>query len=300
MRELYGQSKEPLVLLHGGAGGQDPKSPDALLQASSTLRCIAQTACLLLASGKSPQDVVLSCLEALERDENFNAGKGAALQADGQARLTAALMNGALGTFSGVIGATHLMHPSRLAMHLQTQKARVLTAPGTELLARHLGLPVEAPLSRPRVEQWQKQFLAGETFCDTVGALVRTASGELFAGTSTGGRGYEFPGRVSDSATVAGTYASRFAAVSATGIGEEIVDDALAARLETRRRDGASLEVASRRCLAEATTRGRMYGWIAVDCDGAWGIAHTTPAMSFAVYGTSHGEIASSGREATA
>ena len=51
----------------------------------------------------------------------------------------------------------------------------------------------------------------------------------LAAGTSTGGRGFEYPG-VTDSATVAGNYASRFAAISATGIGEEIVDDALAAR----------------------------------------------------------------------
>jgi L-asparaginase len=188
----------------------------------------------------------------------------------------------------------HLVHPSALAKHLQTQSARVLTSPGTELLARELGLPVSTPLTKERIEKWQKKFLDQVESCDTVGALVRTASGALFAGTSTGGRGYEFPGRVSDSATVAGTYASRFAAISATGVGEEIVDDALAARLETRRRDGLSLESASTKCFAEANAKGRMYGWIAVDMEGFWGVAHTTPTMSFAVHGIDSGEIASS------
>jgi L-asparaginase len=291
MRELYGQYNEPLVLLHGGAGGQDPKSSEALAKASEALRLIAHKACSDLRAGVSPQDIVVSCLQAMECDEQFNAGRGAALQADGQARLTAALMNGSLGTFSGVIGATHINHPSLLAKHLQSQRARVLSSPGTELLARQLGLPVESSLSRKRVEQWQTRFLSGETFCDTVGVVVRTRTGDLFAGTSTGGRGYEFPGRVSDSATVAGTYASPFAAISATGIGEEIVDDALSARLETRCRDGLSLEEASKRCFLEAIDRKRSYGWIAVDRKGCWGIAHTTPAMSFIVCGTESGNI---------
>ena len=40
---------------------------------------------------------------------------------------------------------------------------------------------------------------------------------QIYAGTTTGGRGSEEPGRVSDSATVAGNYASYAAGVSATG-----------------------------------------------------------------------------------
>lgn len=294
MRELYGQSKETLVILHGGAGGQDPRSPEALFQATDALRRIALEANEMLRHGMLPQDVVVRALEAMELDEQFNAGKGSSLQADGQARLTAALMNGETGTFSGVIGAMHLIHPSALAKHLQTQSARVLTSPGTELLARELGLPVSTPVTTDRIEKWQKKFADQTHSCDTVGVLIRTSSGALYAGTSTGGRGFEFPGRVSDSATVAGTYASRFAAISATGVGEEIVDDALAARLETRRRDGLSLEAASTKCFAEANAKGRMYGWIAVDTEGFWAIAHTTPAMSFAVFGSNSGEIASS------
>jgi L-asparaginase len=83
---------------------------------------------------------------------------------------------------------------------------------------------------------------------------------------------------------VAGTYASRFAAVAATGIGEEIIDDALAARLESRVRDGAPLAVASDRCFREAVRRKRAYGWLGVD-RRAWCVAHTTRAMPYVVIG---------------
>jgi L-asparaginase len=88
---------------------------------------------------------------------------------------------------------------------------------------------------------------------------------------------------MSDSATVAGTYCTAVLGCSATGTGEQIVDDALAARLETRCRDGLPLAEASQRCFAEARSRGRGYGWIALDRSGAWAICHTTPAMSFAL-----------------
>jgi L-asparaginase len=164
----------------------------------------------------------------------------------------------------------------------------VLTSPGAELLARELGLPVADLVTPARRKRWYDRG------CDTVGCLVRTASGQLYAGTSTGGRGYETPGRVSDSATVAGTYCTGFAAVSATGVGEEIVDDAVAARLETRRRDGLSLADAAHRCFEEAKAKSRAYGWIAADAQGFWSAVHTTPAMTYIVIGAEEGEVTSS------
>jgi len=192
-------------------------------------------------------------------------------------------MDGPRGTFSGVMGVTSLTHPSELARSLQDHDSRVLMPPGTELLARGLGLPVAANVTPERLKSWYDNAATETRFCDTVGCVIRMPDGRMFAGTSTGGRGYEFPGRVSDSATVAGTYCSEFAGISATGVGEEIVDDAVAARMETRRRDGQSLESASSRAYSEAKARERRYGWIALDRDGAWAIAHTTEAMSYVV-----------------
>ena len=83
---------------------------------------------------------------------------------------------------------------------------------------------------------------------------------------------------------MAGTYASKFAGISATGVGEEIVDDGLAVRIETRRRDGMTLEKASRLAFNEAVARKRLYGWIAVDAEGFWNAAYTTAAMSYVVH----------------
>ena len=292
MSILNGKAQGITVLLHGGAGGQDPKTLTALATATAALQRIAQQAIAKLLTGADALDVVVFCLQFMEDDPQFNAGLGSALQADGVPRLTAAIMNGATQTFSGVIGATNIGHPSVLARHLQNASSRVLSSPGVEHLARELKQPVVSLLTHERLQRWVEK--AGESCCDTVGCLIVSATGQLVAGTSTGGRGFEMPGRVSDSATVAGTYCSSAAAISATGIGEQIVDDAVAARIETRRRDGLPLAKASQKTYEEAMSRGRSYGWIAADGEGHWSVAYTTPAMSYVVRSAADGEVASS------
>jgi L-asparaginase len=283
MQEIYGHCNGPVVILHGGAASQDQQGPRHG-EATGALRRIAEAATAGMAQGRSALDTVVFCLQEMEKDPRFNAGFGSALQADGQVRVTAALMDGPRQVFSGVLSVQHVTHPSLIARHLQNSDSRVVTNPGAELLARELGLPVESQITPERLARWVKAREAGKSQgFDTVGCVVRTAAGELYAGTSTGGRGFEFPGRVSDAATVAGTYASAHAAISATGTGEQIVDDALCARLETRCRDGLSLEESSKRCFREAQARGHDYGWIAVSQNGDWGLAHTTPAMTWVV-----------------
>ncbi len=261
------------------------------------LKTIARQAHRMLVDGNDAAVVASFCCRRMEAEPCFNAGVGSALQADGVARLSAALMDGRRQTFSGVVNASYLSHPSELALALQRRQARVIASPAVELLARQLGMPLSANLTERRVQRWvaalkAKGFrpFAGERRkgplppADTVGCVVRSAAGRLLAASSTGGRGFEFPGRVSDSCTVAGTYASKYAAVAATGVGEQIVDDALASRLETRVRDGMSLTEASRRCFREAVGRKRAYGWLAASPD-EWCVAHTTAAMPYVVIG---------------
>lgn len=282
------KNQKPCLLLHGGAGPMDP-SAEGMKKASLGLRQAAEAS---LKSGAHDLALIVRSLEHLEDDPQFNAGYGAALQADGKPRLTAAVMDGKRQSFSGVISISDVRHPSRLAWALQDHSTRVLTGPGHELLARRLNQPVENLMTQKRFAAWQKKLHDEFFVSDTVGAVIAD-NGRLYAGTSTGGRGYEDPGRVSDSATVAGNYASRFAAISATGIGEEIVDDALAARLETRVRDGMSLEAAARKCYDEAIAARRSYGWIACDASGNISIAYTSEAMSYLAI-TLDGEVLAS------
>ena len=289
MQLLAGTSQGPVLIVHGGAPSRILE-PEKVLSAARSLEAIAENCFRELAS-RSACEVVVCALEALELDPQFNAGVGAAIQSDGEVRVSAAVMDGSRQSFSGVINALSVKHPSVIALSLQERRSRVISQPGVQALARELDLPEEDLATPEQLETFRQRKEVGGF--DTVGCVVRNARGELAAGTSTGGRSFEFPGRVSDSATVAGNYASEIVAVSATGIGEEIVDDALAARLETRCRDGMPLEQAARRCFDEAIARGRTYGWIAVHRNGDWVSAHTTPTMSFCVR-SEKGTLASS------
>jgi L-asparaginase len=290
MKFMSGRSEEDFIMLQGGAGPMDPTRA-GLNAATDVLKRVAQSAVDEWKTGEAIKLAQLA-LEGMENDEGFNAGRGSALQRDGIPRLSAALMDGKIRRFSGVISISDVMHPSRLALVLQKRSARVLTGPGHDLLARELKEPVADLITAKRFDRWlesRRDNPREGTGADTVGVVVSFADG-VVAGTSTGGRGNEEPGRVSDSATVAGNYASEFAAISLTGIGEQIVDDGVAVRIETRVRDGMSLEIASKKTYEEALAAGHQYGWIACDRKGNWTVAHTTDAMTYLVR-TLSGEI---------
>jgi L-asparaginase len=149
--------------------------------------------------------------------------------------------------------------------------------PGLKL-ARSAGLPVPEDLTPLRAGfDSDPQNRSG-----TVGAVALDAKGELWACTSTGGRGHEHPGRISDSPTPAGNYACASVALSATGFGEQILDLNLCGRIATRMLDGATLEEALRRTFSEVVACGGLLGVIAVAPEGWVGYAHTTEACGVA------------------
>jgi L-asparaginase len=291
MHKQFGKCSAPFLILHGGAGAQDPTN-GGVAPATVALKQIAKTAIGLLLQTDNLLQVAAFCLKQMEDDPQFNAGLGSALQSDGVARLSAALMMGHKQRFSGVAGATFTQNPSQLAIALQSRKARVLMQPGTELLARELLLPIQSNLTTKRLERFVQKSaeahyavtdLPHPEGSDTVGCVIINTQGEMVSASSTGGRGFEYPGRMSDTPTIAGTYASRFAAIAATGHGEQIMDDAVAARLETRVRDGLGLESACLKTLTEAQEHKSRYGWIALDQSGAWAVCTTTDNMPFVV-----------------
>jgi len=267
----------PQVILHGGAGAT-LKSQGAVAPLRQSLHHIVRTVYQALTEGLSALEAVVLGCQMLEDDPQFNAGTGAVLQSDGQVRLSAALMDGATQTFSGVINAQRVQHPVALARFLQTQKDRVIADVGALELARELHLPPYNPITPQRLQEWVNASKDSAVMnlvseMGTIGVVARDTQGRLAAGTSTGGKGGERIGRVSDSAMPAGTYANAWAAVSCTGIGEDIIDECLAARIVVRVTDGLDLPTAFDRSLAEAAARGRDLGAIGLDAQGtiAWG-----------------------------
>ncbi|MGQ9866889.1 MAG: isoaspartyl peptidase/L-asparaginase [Pseudanabaenaceae cyanobacterium] len=286
----------PKLIVHGGAGPSvDSKGGLALVRQS--LHRVVQEAYALLAAGEPAMMAVRLAVRLLEDDPRFNAGTGSVLQADGQIRMSASLMDGARQAISGVINVSRVQHPIELAASLQFSPDRILSESGALELARELGVPVFDPLTEVRLQEWleDRRAVSGRRMADvtrgTVGAVALDRHGCLCAGTSTGGRGFERVGRVSDSATPAGNYASALAAVSCTGVGEDILDEGLAVRIVVRVTDGLSLAEAFARSFAEARARHRDLGAIGLDATGAIAWGKSCPVLFAAFHdGTTVGD----------
>lgn len=280
----------PKLIIHGGAGSA-MKGKEVIAAVRRSLHDIIEEVYDLLLTGADARDAVVRGCQLLENDPRFNAGTGSVLQSDGQIRMSAALMEGKSQRFSGVINVGRVQNPINLAEFLQDSADRVLSEQGAAELLRELNAPVYNPLTDIRLQEWmlerQDNFdktmagvvaerelvKASEPGRGTIGVVVLDSQGCLAAGTSTGGKGFERIGRVSDCAMPAGNYATTKAAVSCTGIGEDIIDECLAARIVVRVTDGLSLAEAMQRSFVEASQNRRDFGAISIDATGAiaWG-----------------------------
>ncbi|MBD2162929.1 isoaspartyl peptidase/L-asparaginase [Calothrix membranacea FACHB-236] len=295
---------QPKLIIHGGAGSSlhGKGGVEAVRQALYT---VVEEVYSLLISGASASEAVVQGCQLLEDNPRFNAGTGSVLQSDGQIRMSASLMDGTSGRFSGVINISRVKNPIQLAQFLQTSPDRVLSDYGSAELARELQIPSYNALTDLRLQEWIqerqdnfKSTMAGvvaepelvessNAGRGTIGVVALDTYGKIAAGTSTGGKGFERIGRVSDSAMPAGNYATAKAGVSCTGIGEDIIDECLAAKIVVRVTDGMSLKEAMQRSFAEAHNNQRDLGAIALDATGAiaWG---KTSQVLLAAYHDGH------------
>jgi len=251
------------LIIHAGAGAIERTgiSPDQL---DARLRAMLAEVWPILAE-RGARAAVRAAVELLENEPAFNAGTGSKLQADGVARMSAAIMDSSDSVFSGVINVENIQHPVAAADSLHGQANHVLADRHANAWFSARGFAAHEPITTQRRAEWQAAQ-AGEA--GTVGAVAVDGRGVIAAATSTGGVGMEIPGRVSDTPTVAGTYATAAAGVSLTGIGEHIVNLAAGARIGTRCLDGQPLAAAVARTLAEAGERQFEFGLIAVAADG--------------------------------
>jgi L-asparaginase len=277
---------QPKLIIHGGAGSSLKGGADVVRR---SLFQVLEEVYALLTEGASAHTAVVRGCQLLENDPRFNAGTGSVLQSDGQIRMSASLMDGLMQRFSGVINVSRVKNPIDLAMFLQSGDDRVLSDYGSLELLRELQLPTYDPLTELRLQEWMQERrgnftkdmagvvaereLVSEAGRGTIGVVVLDREGRLAAGTSTGGKGFERIGRVSDSAMPAGNYATHHAAISCTGIGEDIIDECLAPRIVVRVTDGMPLHTAFEKSFKEASARNRDFGAIGIDATGAiaWG-----------------------------
>lgn len=238
----------PKLLIHGGFFSESGTNQEIKNAKQMALAEIATQAYEYLKTHTAVQTVVYA-VSLLEDCELFNAGIGSQIQSDGIIRLSASLMDGHSKKFSGVINIQDIKNPILVADKLSSYDDSVLSGEGALDFARQNGFD----FFNPEIEQRRKEYYAKleESRKGTVGCVALDGDGNLAAATSTGGKGFEIPCRVSDSATVAGNYANDYAAISCTGVGEDIVSVALAAKIATRVSDGFTLKNAVEKSFAE-------------------------------------------------
>ncbi len=153
----------------------------------------------------------------------------------------AASIMGSNEAAGAVIRIRNFAHPISVARKILEEIPHLmLSGKGAEIFARLMGFKEKSPdeqhanTDNREIEKLPEDYrefvrkysklLAEQRIFSTFGAVAINSKGHIVARASTGGMSYAFPGRVGDTPVIgAGTFASRSAGASATGLGEGIL-----------------------------------------------------------------------------
>jgi beta-aspartyl-peptidase (threonine type) len=232
------------IVIHGGAGTIDRGSmtPEREAQYHATLEQALRAGHAVLADGGVALDAVEAAINVMEDSPLFNAGKGAVFTNAGKNELDSSIMDGRTRNAGAVAGLTRVKNPIDLARLVMEESPHVmLIGAGAESFGESHGIELVPESYFHTDERWESLQRAraaeGDTASTaaaddpwgedgwkmgTVGAVALDQSGNVAAGTSTGGMTNKRWGRVGDVPVIgAGTYAdNRCGGMSATGHGE--------------------------------------------------------------------------------
>lgn len=232
------------MVIHGGAGNiyKERYTEEQENEYKTKLEEALQAGYDILSNGGASLDAVEAVIRILEDAPIFNAGKGAVMTSEKTIELDAAVMDGSNLNAGTVAGIKHVKNPISLARAVMEKSKHVmLIGDGAEVFAKEQGLEIvdnnyfftkkrlneiEKLKAKERKEKavsslhFDKDYKFG-----TVGCAALDKSGNLAAGTSTGGIANKRFGRVGDVPIIgAGTYANnKTCALSATGQGEYFI-----------------------------------------------------------------------------
>ena len=269
------------IVIHGGFFSESSQSDEIKLKKQTALKTIIEKGFEFLKTHTALETVVYTTA-LLEDCPLFNAGIGSQIQRDGKIRMSASIMDGKSSRFSGVINIENVRNPVLIAEKLLKEEDRILCGPEAGHYAVSKGFESFSTETPERKKEFNLKSNNSKT--GTVGCVALDNKGHLAVATSTGGKGFEIPGRVSDSATVAGNYANLNCAISCTGVGEDIVNGAIASKIVTRVTDGKNIQSAFRKTFHELNEINGFAGAIGIDSKGNiyWEESH--PKIVFAAY----------------
>jgi beta-aspartyl-peptidase (threonine type) len=250
----------------------------------------------VLVKGGPAVDAVEAAVRVMEDSPHFNAGHGAAFNADGEHELDASIMDGATLAAGAVCAAKRIRNPIVAAKALLLRGDPLLLAgPAADIFAEHEGIDTveneyfSTDRRRKNLSSMKIRELVGTAAGaseaekhGTVGAVACDAQGHLAAATSTGGYTNKPAGRVGDSPIIgAGTYArDGRVAVSGTGKGEYFIRYCVGHEIASLiAYKGLSLEEATREVLGELSAHKIGAGLVAVGPDGTIVAPYNTEGM---------------------
>jgi isoaspartyl peptidase/L-asparaginase-like protein (Ntn-hydrolase superfamily) len=268
------------LAIHGGAGviaRSDSSRQEAVL------RVALAAGYSILEKHGTAMDAVCAAVVVLEDSPLFNAGRGAAYNADERHELDASVMDGASLRAGAVAAVTKIRNPVLAARAVMEKTPHVMLAgPQADRFAKKAGLKLVAPSYFHTEGRLAALRRRARKHHGTVGAVALDRNGNLAAATSTGGYTGKMPGRVGDSPIIgAGTWADNDAcAVSGTGDGELFMRTCLAFHVATRMKyKGEALARAAAHALSNIKRLGGDGGLIAIDRKGNIAMPYNSAGM---------------------
>lgn len=314
---LLSAQKKYVLVIHGGAG--------TILKSSMTnekenaykekLTEALKAGYAEIQKGNSSLDAVAASIIVMENSPLFNAGKGAVFTNEGKNEMDASIMVGKDKSAGAIAGVHTIKNPIKAAIAVMQKSEHVmLSGEGAEQFAKEQGLEIVDPSyfwTKDRWESLQKmkqkenlkttKKISQNTLPDsyevdkkfgTVGAVALDKSGNITAGTSTGGMTNKKWNRIGDAPIIgAGTYANSQVGISGTGWGEYFIRATaartLAAKMEYQNKD---VKTAAQETIDEIEKMGGNGGLIALDQNGNIAMPFNTAGMYRGAI-TENGEI---------
>ena len=290
------------MIVHGGAGPDSEYIRKNIEGYKKGLKDAVNAGYKILVNGGSAIDAVEESVKTLENNPLFNAGRGSALNGNGEVEMDASIMDGKNMRAGAVCLVKNVKHPVSLAKEIMNKSKHVYIGSSGALefaKKRNLQLMPDSyfitehayqQYSDARSEEGKNIELKSH---GTVGAVALDIHGNIAAATSTGGTENKSVGRIGDTSIIGtGTYANnKTCAVSCTGDGEYIIENVVGFQLSAIiKYKGLPLKEAGRYLMQEElkNTSGDI-GFIAVDTQGNYIMEFNSDRMHRA-WKTSEGE----------
>ncbi len=274
------------IVIHGGAGTVIKENTPKELQKKyeDKLREALEVGYSILENGGNSVDAVEKTIKILEDSELFNAGKGSVLTNEETVEMDASIMTGHDQNAGAVATLKTIKNPISAARAVMEKSNHVfLSGEGAESFAKKIGLEAVNNnyfITKSQLNQIRK---IKEDKYGTVGCVALDKSGNITAGTSTGGMMNKKWNRIGDVPVIgAGTYANNnTCGISATGWGEFFIRNVVAYDISAMMEyQNKTLEEAAKISIFDKVGKmGATGGVIGIDKNGSVMMEFNSPGM---------------------